>query len=397
MKYCIGILCIVSILKAEAQSSALVIADSLYAVGNYTKAIENYRSLDTQNAMTHLQVARSYKAMGNHTLALESYKLSLVEMPDQPIAATEYGKLLITKGQFVRADTIFSKLSKAYPDNPEYFYQWGRALKRIKGRNGAEVHHSDTITMPYEKAFAKAVQLDSTHQRALFQLGLHYLKESEYGWVEKICFKALESDPENVEIINILAQNFHNRGFYTEAITWFEKLLALGQSNLFIHDKLGYNYYQENMYELAIEHYNIVLNYNDEDYGVHLTLAKLYGFLKDIEKAEYHAKQALILKDLPLDDVHYTLGRTYQINKKYEKAVTEYKRAINENPTHIHAHHGIVVCADNYYEDKKAVIVLYERFIQKFEGNIKATGFIYLSKERIKKLKKEVFLAEEKE
>lgn len=383
--------------KAEAQSSALVIADSLYAVGNYTKAIENYRSLEAQNAITHLQVARSYKAMGNHTLALEAYKLSLAEISEQPIAATEYGKLLITKGQFAKADTIFSKLSDLYPDNPEYFYQWGRALKRIKEKKGVNIHLPDTITMPYEKAFAKAVQLDSTHQRALFQLGIYYLKESEYDQVEKIGFKALESDPENVEIINVLAQNYHNKGYYSEAIMWFEKLVSLGQSSLYIYDKLGYNYYQENMFELAITQYNKVLIYNDEDYGVHLTLAKLYGFLKNIAKAEYHAEQALTLKNLPLDDVYFTLGRTYQISKKYKKAVTQYKLAIKENPKHIHAHHGIVVCADNYYEDKKEVIALYERFVRDFEGNTKASGFVYLSKERIKKLKEEVFMAEEKE
>ncbi|WP_299770082.1 tetratricopeptide repeat protein [uncultured Dokdonia sp.] len=380
--------------NAEAQSSALTIADSLYAVGSYTKAVKQYQLVPDQSASVQLQVARSYRGLGNKKAALEAYAASLSLNKEQPIAATEYGRLLITRGDYRVADTIFTELSEKYPDNPEYFYQRGRALKQLE-KKGDSVWKKMATTQS-EEAFSKAVQLDSTHQKALYQLGLHYLGKRDYPVVDKICFKALDIDPDNAEMVNILAQNYYLRGWYDESITWFEKLIALGQSSPFIHNNLGVSYHKTNRYQKAIEQYLILLGIDDEDYGVHHTLAELYGKTRDIEKAEYHAKQALYFKDLPLDDIYYTLGNAYQINKKFEKAIVQYRKVVKIDPSNIRAHYNIPVCADNYYEDKKEVVKLYEQFLEKHKESKDraATFYSTMTERRLKVLKEELFLKE---
>lgn len=380
--------------NAEAQSSALTIADSLYAVGSYTKAIKQYQLVPDQSAVVQLQIARSYRGLGNKKDALEAYAASLTLDKEQPIAATEYGRLLITRGNYSVADTIFMELSEEYPDNPEYFYQRGRALKQLE-KKGDSLWKKMTTTKS-EEVFSKAVQLDSTHQKALYQLGLHYLGKRDYPVVDKICFKALEIDPDNAEMVNILAQNYYLRGWHDESITWFEKLIALGQSSPYIHNNLGVSYRKVNKYKKAIEQYLILLRIDDEDYGIHHILAELYGQTRDIEKAEYHAKQALYFKDLPLDDIYITLGRAYHINKKFEKAVKQYQLALKIDPTHIKVQYDVIVCTDNYYEDKKEVLKLYELFIEKHKENkdFRAKFYVDISERRIKQLKEELFLKE---
>ncbi|WP_299213571.1 tetratricopeptide repeat protein [uncultured Dokdonia sp.] len=382
------------ILKAEAQSSALTVADSLYAVGSYTNAIQEYQRVSEQNEKAQLQIARSYKGLGNIKAALEAYKNSLSLDSEQPIAATEYGRLLITRGKYVTADTIFKGLTQKYPDNPEYFYQRGRAVKQLEKKDDSLWKTKATIKS--EEIFSRAVQLDSTHQKALYQLGLHYLGQRDYPVVDKICFKALDMDPDNVEMVNILAQNYYLRGWYTEAVTWFEKLIELGQSSPFIHNNLGVSYQKTNKYQKAIDQYLILLNMDDEDYGVHHILAELYGLTRNIEKAEYHAKQALYYKDLPLDDIYYTLGRAYQINEKYEKAIGQYRRVLKVDPENIRVYHNIAICADNYYEDKKEVVKLYENLLEKFgdSKDPRADFYITMSERRLKILKEELFLKE---
>ncbi len=394
-KYLLFIFLNTIIFKAEAQSSALNVADSLYAVGNYTKAIEQYQLIPNKNAKITLQIARSYRGLGNKKEALIAYKNSLEQNTEQPVAATEYGKLLITRREFAGADTIFETLTKKYPDNPEYFYQRGRALKQLERKKDTSRVKKERLKS--EKAFSKAVQLDSTHIKALYQLGLHHLSHRDYPIVDKICFKAFESDPDNAEMVNILAQNYHLRGWHLEAITWFEKLIELGQSTPYIHSSLGASYHKKSKYKKAIEQYLILLMLDNEDYGIHHILAELYGKVKNIEKAVYHAKQALYFKDLPLDDIYLTLGKAYQFNKKFEKATQEYQRVLKTDPDNIDMHYNIAVCADNYYEDKKEVVKLYERFIERFKENPKdyrTKFFIDISENRLKKLKEELFLKE---
>ena len=393
-KYLILILLNGIIFKAEAQSSALTVADSLYAVGNYTKAIQQYQVVTNPDAKTTLQIARSYRGLGNKKAALEAYKNSLTQDSEQPVTATEYGRLLITRGRYMTADTIFGALAQKYPDNPEYFYQRGRAIKQLEKKKDSI--WKKNATMKSEEAFSKAVQLDSTHQKALYQLGLHYLGEREYPEVDKICFKALEIDPDNVEMVNILAQNYYLRGWHDESVTWFEKLIELGQSSPFIHNNLGLSYKKTSKPQKAIDQFLILLKMDDEDYVVHHILAELYGLVRNIEKAEYHAKQALYFKDLPLDDIYATLGRAYQLNKKFEKAIQQYRKVLKIDPKNIRIDYNIVICADNYYKDKKEVVQLYERFIEKHKDSKDRGAEFYstMSERRLKILKEEVFLEE---
>lgn len=395
MKHLFKMLLLLIVVKAGAQSSALAVADSLYATGDYSKAIAQYKSLDEPSAKVLLQIARAYNGKGVKTAALEFYEKSLDTNANQPIAQTEYGRLLLTRSKFATADSVFSDLASRYPDNPEYFYQWGRALKGKKGKDtlilGGDITKTG-ITAP-EDAFARAVQLDSTHQKAIFELAKHYLQQKDYPIVEKLTRKALESDPENIEMIGVLAQNYYYKGWWTEALEWFNKLLDMGVDTLFVREKLGRAYYEKRMDKEAVEQYYEVLAYDDEDWGTHITLARLQSFLRNFDEALDHGKQALYFKDLPLDDVYFTLGRTYEFKKDFPKAMEHYKKSVKENPENYQAIYGVAVAADNYYKNKEEVVILYERFIDKFTKTKQSPYLVRLAQERVKDLRVEIFEA----
>lgn len=58
--------------KINAQYSPIAVADSLYALGNYTLAINEYAKEGLPNA--ELQIARAYNAIGNYDKALAQYE-----------------------------------------------------------------------------------------------------------------------------------------------------------------------------------------------------------------------------------------------------------------------------------------------------------------------------------
>ena len=72
------------VLKAEAQSSALQLGDSLYINGNYSKAIEAYKQFENQSNV-YAKIAKAYMALGNYDKALSNYEYSIESNPDKKI------------------------------------------------------------------------------------------------------------------------------------------------------------------------------------------------------------------------------------------------------------------------------------------------------------------------
>lgn len=385
---------------AEAQeASALAVADSLYAVGNYSAAIEHYESIQPKKESIYLKLARAHQAKGTLDNALSNYAKAATGT-EEVIAMNEYGKLLITKRKFKEADSVFTKLISVYKTNPEFYYQRGRAIenmpKNIVLTALDSLEDRKEILYPYLSDYEKAVALDSTHQKALSELATFFLKKKDFKMVEKLAFKALESYPTNVEIIGTLAQSYYYKGWNEETIIWFEKLISLGQNSQFIREKLGNAYYKDRMYELAIEQYLEALKFSPEDAHLHATLAKLYNYTKDLKSAETHGLFAVLYKDQPLDEEYYTLSRTYEMKKDWANAMKYVKRSLAENPENKNAEYTQAVVADNYYEDKRAVLKLYEDFITKHSSSkyAKFDPTLKLAKERAVILNREIFMAE---
>lgn len=395
MRYLFLVIISTLVCKAEAQSSALVVADSLYAVRNYGDAIKSYKRIEDSDTKVILQLARSYQALGIKSKALAYYNKAVKLSKNRPIALTEYGLLLITTRNFIKADSIFEKLTRDYPNNSGYFYQRGRALKELEKKERDTLRSSEIVTS--RDFYAKAVQLDSTNQKALYELALYEVKQRNYPEAEVLVARGKANDSLDVEILNLGAQNAYNKGDFMTAIDRFESLISLGVENEFIHRKLGRSYYEQRFYELSRDHYEAVITYDNEDATTHLTLARLNNYLKNFEKAKYHAEVALTLQDQPLDEIYFTMGRTYELHKKYPEAIKVLQKAVKENPENIQAYRAIAICADNYYEDKREVIKLYEQALSKVTGDGFGKDYMRrLIEERIVELKREVFIQGEK-
>lgn len=95
-------------LQAEAQTSASVIADSLYRLGNYSKAISFYERENAAHAS--LQIARAYLALGNQDKAVEKYENIVAANPQAQVALFELGKIYFNRNQIQKADSLFREL-----------------------------------------------------------------------------------------------------------------------------------------------------------------------------------------------------------------------------------------------------------------------------------------------
>ncbi|WP_299339029.1 tetratricopeptide repeat protein [uncultured Psychroserpens sp.] len=376
MRIFFSLIILFTLTKTEAQSSVLNRADSLYINGNYTKAIEAYKAYDNP-LKVYNKIAKSYVAIGNYDLALENYKLSIESDPKDALTLYEYAKLLSKTKKFKESIEVFNALMNIDYRNPNYHYEMGLALERMKDSTAIN-------------RFKSAYDLDKTHQKAIYKLAKDYLKRGRHSLVDKYTDIGFETYKNNVELISLRAQSYYFREYYTKAQQWFEKLIKLGESSEFIHEKLSMCYAQNYEYELAIEQRLKVLKYNPFDTNSMLVIGKYYENLKDYTNAEKYIRQALKLQDVPLDFEYQRLGVVLNRQDKHKEAIIAFERSLKENPENLSSAFYIVTTKDKYYSDTDAKIKLYQNFIKSYPESY----YLRFAEQRIKELKEEQFLKE---
>lgn len=368
------LLSILWVSSAEAQTSVLNQADSLYRNGNYSKAIEAYKAHDNQ-AEVYSHIAKSYVALGNYDSALSYYKQATEAAPKNGLVLYEYARLLSRTKKNKASIEVFNKLMTIDYGNPNYHYEMGLALERMK----------DSTAL---NRFRSAYDLDKTHQKAIFKIAKHYLIKRKHDISHRYIDKGLESYENNVQLVSLKAQNYYYQEDYHNARACFEKLIAMGESSEFIHTKLSTIYAEFSNYELAIEQRKLVLKYNPYNADAMFLIGSYYNQLKDYKNAETYIKQSLVLKDVPLDYEYQLLGTTLNRQDKSQEAIAAFKTSLLENPENISSEFYIISTKDKYYADIDVKIKMYEDFRDKYPD----TFYSKFASRRITALKEEKFL-----
>ncbi|MGM5469445.1 tetratricopeptide repeat protein [Flavobacteriaceae bacterium LMO-SS05] len=365
------------ICKTEAQTSVLRQADSLYAYGNFSKAITYYKNYD-KTTEVYDKIARAYISIGNYDEALKNFEASLKVNPNDALLKYEYAKLLSRTKHFKDASIVFNELVYLDYRNPNYHYELGLALEQL----------GDSTAI---NRFWSAYDLDPTYQKTIVKIAKQFVEKKEYEAAEKYINKGLETYANNVELINLKAQNYYINEYYKNAIVWFEKLLQLGENSEFIHRKLSVSYANTYQFEKAIEQLKLVLKDNPEDSNTMYVIGTYYEELQDFENAEKFVKQSLVLKDVPLDQEYQFLGKVYNQQKNYAEAIKAFKRAEKENPENEFTQFLLVLTKDKYYADLDARIKLFEDFKSKYPKSM----YFEFVEGRLNELKEEKFMKED--
>lgn len=362
----------------KAQSSAIDTADSLYFNGNYSKAIAIYETAETPKTV-YDKMAKAYVAIGNYDKALEFYSLNIEAYPDDALSKYEYAKLLSKTKNFDKSIAQFNDLIKIDDRNPNYQYEMGLALEQLKDSTAFN-------------RFLMTFELDNTHQKAIFKIAKHYLIKRKHELSHQFIDKGLENYENNLELISLKAQNYYHQQYYKEAKPWFLKLIELGESSEFIHEKLSMIYAAFSEFDNAIEQRKLALKYNPTDANGIFVLGTYYRDMQNYEEAEKYYLQALKLQDKPLDYEYQSLGFVLNRQNKFQEAIAAFKKAVRENPENNSAKFYVVTTKDAFYSDIDAKIKLYEDFIKETPEE---EFTVYFAKRRLKELKEEKFTSSE--
>ncbi|WP_235841688.1 tetratricopeptide repeat protein [Confluentibacter sediminis] len=361
--------------KTEAQTSVLNLADNLYASGNYSKAIEQYKLYNMPKEVYN-KIAKCYVAIGNYDEALKNYEAYIDANPNDVLIKFEYAILLSQTKKYKEASVVFKDLVAADTKNPNYHYQLGIVLEKLNDSSAIDSYRS-------------TFELDSTHQKSIYKIAKYYLQKGKNQLAEDYADIGLKTYENNLELISLKAQNYYLKQNYKYAAIWFEKLVELGESSHFVHVQLSSCYYKLYEFEKAIEQRKLALEINPDDAESMFLIGKYYYENNDFINAENYMKQALELLDNPLDEEYSKLAVVLNSQKKHDEAIAVLKKAIKENPENINAEFMLVLTKDRYYADIDSKIQAYEDFKKRFPSDDSYSPYIA---NRISELKNEKFI-----
>ena len=370
-------LCTVAILVSgicHAQDYPIKKGDSLYAIGDYTRAINAYSNSGSLNAS--LQIARSYSAIGNYDKAIMQYQNVVERDPALQISRFELGKLLLKVKKYSEASEIFLDLSKRNSDNPEYSFYLGESYQ-LMGLKKAGI-----------AGYLAAIASDSTHLRSLFRLGKYYVGQKQTNAALKYINTGLSYYENDVALINLKALAYFNNDEYEMALPQFERLIELGEHKEHIYNKLAYCYFKKWELEKAREMYTRLLSFEGARAEAYFGLGNTLWRAQVLDSAAIYFKKAIAEKKPYLGNEYDALARLARVQEDLFTAFEYYQKAYEEDPTNPNNYYQVCTMADQYYKDPRVRLKYYENFIEKFG---RSKGYMSnVALKRIRELKEEI-------
>ena len=361
-------------INGMAQTTNLKRADSLFLLGNYKQAINEYAKTDTENAS--LQIARAYSAIGSFGKSILQYEAITSKNNENKLAKYELAKLYFKTNQPQKSLHIFLNLIKTNSQNPEYFYYAGRA------------HFSMGSIDRGMAAYKAAVELDNSHIKSLFQLSKFYLVKAENDSVIKYTDIGLKEYDDDTSLLNLKAQAYFNKGQFGKAAPIFERLLALGEKKPHIYKKMGYSYFREWEMQKAKKAYHKLLETPNEEGNAYYGLGEIYLKENVLDSAEIYFKKSIETKRVYLDQEYADLGRVTRLQNNTKKSLDYYVLAWEEQKQNQFYYYQVCTLADEYFQDPKTKLQYYENLF-KFHDTV--IPFIAeRAKKRIQELKEEI-------
>ncbi|TMM58374.1 tetratricopeptide repeat protein [Maribacter algarum] len=379
MKKFIFLILLLLFFKAEAQTSALAIADSLYAIGNYTKAINFYAEVGSQKG--NLQIARAYNSIGNYAKAIAQYESLIGRSPELQIARFELGKLYLKTKRFDEGRKLFAGLVGDDANNPEYLYYQGESFRELDQGASSLV------------AYKKAVEVDSTHLKSIFQLGKHFVITREKANALEYLNKGLKFYPDDVSLINLKALALFNNDNYEEALPLFESLIDLGEKKEFVYTKLAYCYFKTWEFEKAKSTYKHLIAMDEDNEDAYFNLGHVFFKDRQTDSATYYIKKSIEVQKVTFEKEYESLARFARTEEDLNTSLKYYRLAFDEDRTNYRVYYQICALMDQVSNDPKVKLEYYENFIKKF-GKKKPYISDFVLK-RISEIKQELHFAKD--
>lgn len=404
------LLIILAILKTEAQTSVFDIVETHMNKGDYQSAISVLEKVQTKTDKEYAKLGSIYQSVGNYTKAIENYKLALETSKDNSVrfklgqaynsagltnnslktfqevlevdstyvlAATQLGKMYVSKNRLKDAEKIYTFLKTKDPQNPEYPYRLGKVLEKQKR------------FFEMGESYLESYRIDSLHIRSIYGLAKFYKKLKFKDSTALFLNKGLQIDSLNTQFLQFKANELYVAKNFEECLIYLDKLESQHYKTMNSLEMKGMCHYNLKNFEAAEEAFSDALRI-EANSQILYRLASLYYDQKNIKRAELFLRMSISNGMGDLDKQYYLKGIIFKEKGDLKIALESFKEAYRYNSNNYKALFEVATISDTYYEDKKIALQNYDRFVKRFED--RDSEMTSYAKNRIKEINRELFI-----
>jgi tetratricopeptide (TPR) repeat protein len=182
---------------------------------------------------------------------------------------------------------------------------------------------------------SKAVSLDPENEKAHHNLAIVYIETKEFEQAARHLQKAIALNDELAIYHYQLGEVYQWMGQYEQAETELKRTIELDAKLYKAHYRLGRVLEEMDRPQDALQKYTDSLKVNGKFFDAYRELGSLYldyGFLGQGEQVLREGIKALEGRGDELAVLHHRLGTVLSEKKEYEKAVVEFRQALEMKP-----------------------------------------------------------------
>jgi Flp pilus assembly protein TadD len=254
----------------------------------------------------------------------------LTPTPPQQVSALAFAQQLVHDGKFGQADAMLRPLIAADPKTAEPRYLLAYALLR-------ENKPAESL-----KEYTSAATLRTPTAIDLRNVALVYVVLKDLPDADRWMSRSLAMDANDAETWYTMGRLRFTQGRYSEAVTCFEKTIALNPRSVKGENNLGLAYEGLNRNDDAVRAYRTAIAWQKDDSAPSeqplLNLAILLRNRNELPEAQQLLEQAM--KIAPNEPrIHENLGQVYLHTDRAADAVKEFARAAQLAPANSRYHY----------------------------------------------------------
>lgn len=362
--FCYAILLLFLPIFAQAQTLTDTTAQLRAWFQEANRLVENYQFDQALQELTHcyhyapnkkaylLKIAYCHQQLGRYRDAKIYYNEVLKQDSSHARALSAHADIATREANYQKAEEYYAALIQIDSTNSYYYKQAAYTALRCNAiMNGV-------------RFFLKAYQLNPEDLEVVDQLADIYLALGDLGAAEQLLEKGLNQDQNNIKLLRNKAR-IHQKMLQNEAVVeTVNRIMSLGDTADYYQTILGVAYLKLDSLDQGIFHLEQVVEREKADDRTFHYLGLAYFQKEDLEQAEAYYEKAI---EAGVSSKMYAyqgdLAILYDKQNQLRAAIDHYKKALDYrcNPEYLfHLAHA----SDRYYKDKKIGMKLYQEYLR---------------------------------
>ncbi len=355
--------------RADVEKTQEINRDTreLYLEGAKEMVLENFEEAqskfesaldsDSLHAPTHYQLARIHKKKNNWKLAEKHIRKASEQKPDNKWYKIEFAKILKTQQKFEEAIDAYTEVIKDFENRPDLYIDLVQLYMIVEDYNKAI------------DAIDKLEKLVGIHKRLVMQKQKLYMKlgkrEEAIGEITKL----VESDPDNVDYRNLLANMYVKAEKYNKAKAVYEKVKSIDTTNAYVHINLADLYKKQGKSDSAFKELKKGFKNPTLDLQSKVQILTTYYSITEMysdQKAQAFALAKILVETHPDQSNSHAIYADFLFkDERLEEAEKQFEKAIALNASKFYnweTYLNILLQQSKYDELKKKSLKASELF-----------------------------------